>query len=457
MSALEVSPEVLLVVADQLGLTPPPWHRGAHAAQLAVLADTHARKAVLAGRRGGKTDTAIRGLLDTAHRHPGSIALYLALTARSARDILWRSLASMNAQLGLGLVMNNTSLTARCSNGSEIHLAGADAEHCVERLRGQAYARTIIDEAASFGPASLRYLVEEVLEPALLDWGGDIWLVGTPGAVLAGPFYEATVQGAGHKSWPTYRWTMRQNPKFAATADQKLATVREERGWTEATPAYRREYLGEWCRDENALVFSGFEPARNMVVAPGNGLQYVIAIDLGASAVRETTAATVIGYTRGGNAYVVSSEKRPMLTPSEVGGWLEQLERRYHPHAIVCDQGGLGKGYIEEIRRRFRIPVKEAEKNNKMGYVDLINGDLRTGKLRIVEPACGQLLEEMAVLQWSESRDGYDGRFADHCCDAMLYAWRECRHYVSEDAAPEQDTDRFEAAEDEDDLPWWKR
>lgn len=457
MNAL-VSPEALLVVADQLGLTPPRWYRGAHEAQLSVLRDTSARKAVLAGRRGGKTDTAIRGLLDAAHMHAGSVVLYLALTARSARDILWRSLASMNAQLGLGLQMNNTSLTARCSNGSEIHLAGADAEHCVERLRGQAYARAIIDEAASFGHASLRYLIDEVLEPALFDWSGDIWLVGTPGAVLAGPFYEATVPGVpGHRPWPTYRWTMRQNPKFAASAEQKLAKVREDKGWTDSTPAYRREYLGEWCRDESALVFSGFEPGRNLVVAPDAGLSHVLAIDLGASAVRETTAATVLGYQRGGKAFVVRSEKRPMLTPSEVGNWLEQLESKYQPHAIVCDQGGLGKGYIEEIRRRFRIPVKEAEKHNKLGYVDLLNGDLRTGKLVIVESASKQLLEELAVLQWDEDRSGYDARFADHCADAMLYAWRECRHYLE---APAQDEplDPFEAAEDDhEQMPWWKR
>lgn len=403
-----------------------------HRAQLAVLNDTARRKCLLAGRRGGKTHVANAGLIEAVGKHPGSVALYLSLTGKQARNNLWPQLLGYNARYPIGLEPSGATMTAKHLNGGTIEISGADAENAVERLRGRAYSRVIIDEAASFSPAGLEYLCDEVLGPALADYEGDLWLVGTPGAILAGYFYERT---EGSKRWPTYRCTMRDNPFFAGRADRLMAEAQAERGWTPQTPAYLREYEGLWVRDTTSLVFD-YDPARNAAGRAPDGAQYVIACDLGTSAKRETTAFVVMAYARGKGATAVHAKRHGLLCPSDVGAELARLVTEYDPHAIVMDQGGLGAGYIEEIRRRFRIPIKPAQKQNKLGYVDLLNGDLRKGQLRVVPETCADLVGELTVLQWHESREQYDDRFADHCCDAFLYAYRECQHYIEEEPPP---------------------
>lgn len=454
---------ILACEARGRGLITPPWRASMHSAQLAVLNDKGPVKCALGGRRGGKTFVGAGGCIEAGDAHKGSNVLYLALTGKNARRILWPELIRYDTRYQLGLKLDKVDQTATLPNGSTIMVAGADAEHSIERLRGYAYSRVVIDEAASFHPALLEYLCEEVLDPALMDFEGDLWMVGSPGAICAGHFHE--LSNGGKKSVPTYRFTIRDNPYFAGRADRILAEVLRKRGWTANTPAYLREYHGLWVRDTSSLVFD-YDPQRNSVLQAPEGMTYVIAVDLGTSAKRETTAFAVLGYVRGIGSVVVHAKRHGLLCPSDVGVELDRLVKLYDPTAIVMDQGGLGSGYIEEIRRRFRLPVKGAQKRDKLGYVDLLNGDLRKGRLRIVSDACADLISEITILQWHESRQIYDDRFADHCCDAMLYAWRECRAYLEADEAapvplPGQDARQmaFEAAEDEDesDIPLVRR
>lgn len=450
--------DVLLAECERRGLLRPRWAQHLHPKQLAILDDKSPAKCALAGRRGGKTEVGIAGLLDACERYPGSTVLYLALTAKNARRILWRKLLDFNRRFNLGLKLDKQALEAEHPNGARILLAGADREDLIERLRGDAYSRVIVDEAASFGSDTLEYLCDEVIGPALADFEGDIWLIGSPGAACVGYFYKAT---EGAAAWPTYRWDMRDNPYFAGRAERLLEKELAKHGWTWQTPAFIREWLGKWIRDESSLVFA-FDRTLNVVASAPAGLDYVVAVDLGASMSRETTAFVVIGY-RPGEAYVVHAKRHKLLCPSDVGAELARLEEKYHPHSLVMDQGGLGRGYIEEIRRRWRLPVHEAQKSNKAGYVDLLNGDLRKGALRLVSGACDPLVEEIEILQWDEDRKGYDERYADHCSDAWLYAWRDCRHFLDGDPANEADDeadpdDPYESQLGQRNaVPFWKR
>jgi hypothetical protein len=445
---------LLQAEARRRGLVTPPWSAGMHKAQQDALDEPSKGKCMLCGRRSGKTFAACAGLTSAVDGKPKTIALYLSLTGKQARWNLFPQLLAFNSRFALGLTPHANTMMCDHPNGGIIEVAGADAENAIERLRGRPYSRVIIDEAASFGGDRLRYVVEEVLGPALKDYEADLWLIGTPGAILSGYFYERT---EGARPWPTYHATMRDNPFFAGRADRLLAEERAARGWNEHTPAYIREYEGRWVRDTTSLVFD-YDPARNGIATSPKDLQHVIAVDLGTSAKRETTAFAVLGYQRGKGAYAVHAKRHGLLCPSDVGAELQRLVEMYDPTTIVMDQGGLGSGYIEEIRRRFRLPVKPVQKRDKMGYVDLLNGDLRKGVLRIVVDQCKDLVEEITILQWHESREQYDDRFADHCSDAMLYAWRECRAYLDADmpsALPGPGMDRrqaeMEAFEDEED------
>ncbi|MFA4972821.1 MAG: hypothetical protein WC683_09425 [bacterium] len=436
-----------------------PWRGTMYPAQLAILDDTAKRKVFLGAGRCGKTFVSNAGLLEAATKHPGGTALYLSLTGKQCRANLWPSLLEYNSRYTLGMTMPASVMTAECPNGSRIEISGADAENAVERLRGRPFSRVIIDEPGSFDPGRLAYLVQEVLGPRLRDYEGDLWFAGTPSAILAGEFYEAC-EGARAWAGHIYRATMRDNPYFAGRAERLLAEAMAEYGWTKDTPAYLREYEGVWARDTSAMVFD-LDPARNFVDAPPPGLRHVISVDLGTSTTRETTAFVVTGYIVGGMAYPVYARKHAGLTPSDIGVELARLVAKHAPLAIVMDHGGLGGGYIKEIQQRFGLPVQPVQKQDKLGYVQLLAGDLRTGKVAIVRPECADLIAELNVLQWNEKRDGFDARFADHATDALIYGWRECRQYLRAPAVKLDTRTEEQIMMDREDhiasVPWWKR
>ena len=81
--------------------------------------------------------------------------------------------------------------------------------------------------------------------------------------------------------------------------------------------------------------------------------------------------------------------------------------------------------------------METAEKSRKVEFIELLNDDLRTGKL--LAPV-GSLFEQDSMLvTWDRDsilRNPDKPKVADtyhsDINDAVLYAWREARHYLSE-------------------------
>jgi hypothetical protein len=112
---------------------------------------------------------------------------------------------------------------------------------------------------------------------------------------------------------------------------------------------------------------------------------------------------------------------------------------------MVMDTAGTGKSLAEEFKQRKGLPIKAAEKKRKNAFIELLQDDLRTGRLKI-KRNCEQLLSEYDLLQWHETRMKEDDRFENHCADSVLYAWREAKHWCYEPLTrlPEPGTPEFE-------------
>jgi hypothetical protein len=54
--------------------------------------------------------------------------------------------------------------------------------------------------------------------------------------------------------------------------------------------------------------------------------------------------------------------------------------------------------------------------------MELLRGALESGTFRVHGPRCRDFIDEVSVLQWNEERTDVDDRFADHACDAVVYA-----------------------------------
>lgn len=420
-----------------------------------VLDDSHS-VAACCSRRAGKSYGVAFKLLQKAFQFKRSHCLYIVQSRETAKDIIWGPLQDLDEKLELGLRFREDTGAVIFPNGSKILLKGAGTKREVDKLRGNKHPLVVIDEAQGYGTQLLDYLLEEVIEPATLDYGdeGQILITGTPNAACAGYFYEATQRGKF--GWSVHHWTMLDNPHLP-DPQAWLKAKRERNNWGTDHPKYLREYCGVWVRDAEGLVYR-FRDETNAIPtfrpSEAPDWEYVLGIDLGYN---DPTAFVVVAYSElTGRAEVVTSWKESGLTPSRVAVEVEVMMQDFRFSRIVADTGGFGKGYVEEMREKHGMPIIPARKRDKAAFVELLNGDLASGTLVIAQDENQELIDEMRLLQWDVDKLEVSGklvedsRFHNHLCDALLYAWRECYHHTEERdvEGPTPGTKAWEAAEE---------
>jgi hypothetical protein len=126
-----------------------------------------------------------------------------------------------------------------------------------EKNRGPYWDRVAIDECQS--QKELRYLVESIISPTLIDKAGQIAFGGT-GPRVRGTYWEALFLGAQADGSPLYadnalrlNWNLSNNP-FIPDCEKQLEMIRKDKNLSETDPLYIREYLGRIAYDDDALV-----------------------------------------------------------------------------------------------------------------------------------------------------------------------------------------------------------
>jgi hypothetical protein len=430
----------------------------------------------------------------------------VTLTAGSAQRIYWRTLLNFCRRYGLNLdrqgAVNNTSLTVMLENGSTIFLVGAATRGEIEKLRGNAYDLVVIDECKSFSAGVLEELIEEILGPATADRNGTIMMIGTPGNVLSGPFYEATFPGFTRRDetadtsypvsrtftapeaywgttehlpeWSFHRWTLADNTAEPRGWQNALIEKRRKR-WADDNPKWRREFLGEWATSDDVLVYAfghllaaDGEEACRAVWHPRHGKgfnrwglpdddewRYILGLDLG---FEDDTAICVLAYSETHDTlYQVYDFKSPHMKASDVGNKLLELQAMFENRieVMVSDSGPM-KMLLEEINAQFGLGLIPAEKQHKYDHIELLNSDLYDGKFRVRRDS--ELAHEWLHLQWDLERMTRkeaiargklmeDKRCANHLADAALYAHHYSIHHFSREKvlAPKEGTDEWYA------------
>lgn len=410
-------------------------------AQGGFLEDVSSLVVVLCTRRAGKSYGAALRLLRAAYLHPGASCLYVALTRDSAKRILWKDvLKSINRELKLGAQFNETTLSMTLPNGSVVYLLGADTdEDEKQKLLGQKYAAVVIDECASF-TVDLNELVYGILKPAVADYRGTIALIGTPGNLKKGlyfdltkgqdPLYPGTWQAQG---WSGHRWSAADNPHMAKQWAAEIDELKNANPLIEETPLFQQHYLGRWVIDESKLVYrysqGRNEAPRRMSEVPGDTWRYVLGVDLGYD---DPTAFVVVAYGEHDKTlYVLEATKEEGLDVTSVAERIKGIESRYDISRTIVDNAN--KQAVEEMKRRHSLALHPADKTGKADFIELMNGDFISGFIKLL-PDAKPLAEEYAELIWddkSEKRQEHPN-CANHCTDAALYAWRYCYPYLSE-------------------------
>jgi Terminase large subunit, T4likevirus-type, N-terminal len=396
--------------------------------QIAFIQDKSRFKTGVCSRRSGKTVSCAVDLLVTASSLQGDVA-YITLNRRSAKKIIWRDLLKYNKQFNLGGHPDNTELTLKMPNGSIIHLYGAKDETDADKIRGMSFRKVYIDEAQSFRPY-LEEMIEDIIEPALTDYYGQLILIGTPGPIPTGFFYNVS----HNDKWAHHHWTMHDNPHIKLKSGQDPATIiaelAERRGLSINSPSIQREFFGQWVKDSDSLVYQ-FSQDLNIYHELPNDLRYVFGVDIGW---KDSDAIAVLGYSASmRKVYLVEEYIRSKNDITSLANQIKALKTKYDPVKIVMDAGALGRKIQEEIRIRHTLHTEAAEKSRKSEFIALFNDDLRTGKFQALKGS--RFEEDSYLVQWdysSPERPTVSHDYHTDIGDAVLYAWRECKHFYEQ-------------------------
>lgn len=410
-------------------------------------------------------------LYNDAMTNPGVDCLYITTTRTAAKRIIWKDLNALFKRFGGLERVDRVELTFELTNGSKIYLSGAKDTSEIDKFRGMALYKVYIDEAQSF-PAYLFDLIKEVLEPALLDYNGSLCLIGTPPPIEAGVFHDAFHRKAGYQGYTSFHWTIKDNPhieqKSGKTVEELLKRVRDRNGWTADNPTYRREYLGQFVYDPDSLVYK-FDKSRNLYDSlPDQQWNYIIGVDIGFN---DADAVAVLAFSKHTpDLYLVEELVQPHQDITALVEMVKPLVEQYNPIKVVMDAGALGKKIQEEISRRHGQSWKAADKHRKFEFIELMNGDLRKGNIKVLDDT--MLVHDWNTLQWDFDPERPDKlkistRYHSDIADAFLYAWREALHFTyrtpekkpvhgSEEWMDEWAEQQAAIAKHGNDTEWWE-
>ncbi len=387
--------------------------------QLKFVNDPSRFKCAVTTRRAGKTVSCAADLIATSLEEPYLVCLYITLSRTNAKKLVWRELKKIDRQFKLGFEFNESELSATANNGSIIYCSGASDRTEIEKFRGLALKKVYIDEGQSF-PAYIEELIDDVIAPALMDHAGSLILIGTPGPIPAGYFYNCSRS----PNWSQHFWTFWENP-YIKNAKQVFEDELKRKGVGADNPTIQREWYGKWVLDTDCLVYQYSAKVNDYEELPPGKYTYLLGVDLGFN---DADAIALLAFNdTSRNTYLVKEVVTRKQGITDLMQQIEQLRNTYEVSKIIVDQGGLGKKIAEEIIRRWQVPVEAAEKVRKAEYIELMNDAMRTGALKAKKESL--FAQDCMKVEWDKDKSTPDKkviskRFHSDICEATLYAWR---------------------------------
>lgn len=389
------------------------------------------------GRRRGKSHYLIRRSVAAGLSNPYSVNPYILPTAKSANLVIWPLMKRIVARhFGTDARIDETMKTVTLPGEGSLVVGGCETESDVGRWFGMPFADAIIDECGNFPDRVLAMLEDEALEPALMDFDGNIRLGGNPGRILRGRWYEETGPRRSDTT-PLYEGDARDNPFLATPAQELFDRVLERRGWTIETPTFRRQYLGLWVEDGEGLVFPLSQinvcaklPTHSLAygVLPPELWYYSLGIDVGQT--EDTALVLVAAHPLDNREFIVHTEKHQHMLIAQLGERVKDFKRRFKKLSIVIDTGGMGKQHARELGARFGLYLEPAVKTEKASQIQLTRDGVLSGRLLLLDGACcDPIRDEWSALTWNDDKDGWEDGPPDHATDAGLYALRRLRHH----------------------------
>jgi hypothetical protein len=404
----------------------------------------------MAGRRAGKTEANILKAVDMT-AEPDKNVLIIALTQETCMKLYWRGIVDLLETLGWDIESaNKVDGAITLGNGSTIVLKGNNSTTDREKFRGASWDLVIIDEVQS--QQALPYLVNDVIEPTLIDRQGQLILSGT-GARVKGTYWETLWND--DKGALKLNWNLSNNP-FIPDYQKVLEQIKEDKGLTDDSPLFQREYLGLCVYDIDAMVwrlndlnyYTDVEFKQWVESQPVADIRFTAGLDYGYS---DNDAFVIICYSSSRpEKYIIHEYKRNRTGITELYQAIKErmdavlnnplfniqqntsnifadpkpdIDKNFY---IFCDTNE--QKISQEFRTQYNLPTTNAYKYDKDLAIELLQEEVRKGFLKIKR---GSLFEDESFKTiWKRNdRDELtrkidDDNFHPDLSDAIIYSLR---------------------------------
>jgi hypothetical protein len=354
-----------------------------HEKQKAAVNNTNPRQIWAHGRRFGKTHALGSKFVIEAgiHGHP---TLYGHRSFDDGIKQLWSVITEIARQADIPI--KSTSLSdgrIEFASGGTVQFKGVYDKLAQNSLRGFHWKFVALDEF--FFLRTQKILVEDIIEPAMAEHEGAQLIVSSSPPRVKDKYFEKL-----HETWNYLTGDMRDNtmkPNLAVEFAKKEIEAGE-------SVTFKREWLGEWLPDYEAIVFNPGDP---FILTNPTGI--LLGLDWGFE-----DPSVVVAV-----AYSVPQRKCEVIYEDmwNHAGAQESTERVKKAYAIalqyaeahklntgdvVVISDNSDKQIAEDLFYGFGLPVYYAYKSHFMLGIHRIADDLSTGKLSL--PADGFCREE---------------------------------------------------------------
>jgi hypothetical protein len=391
--------------------------------QLAFVTDLAKEAIACCSVRSGKTVACAADLINTALSCPNTVGFYITLARSSAKRIVWPTIKKIVKDFKLDAKCHQNDLSVEFANGSFIYLTGANTDNEVQKIRGMSRVAVIyVDECQAFR-AHLKDLIDNVLTKRLYDLNGRLRLIGTPGPLLQGYFFEL----CHNKSWSQHAWTMFDNPWLPIqnggfTAEMLTEQDCRRRGVTRSHPSIQRENYGIWVRDESSLLLNYNAEVNHFEGLPPGQYHYILGIDVGFD---DADSLSVLAYSdMSPVTYLVEEVIVSGQLVGELALQIKKLDEKYKFREMIADTGGLGKKVIKTLIFQYSLVIEPADKVGKIADYGLLNNALRTGNFKAAHTT--RFAQDCFIIQRDKNKSTPDKIVVDghsDAVDSVLYAF----------------------------------
>lgn len=423
-----------------------------HAKQLAFRHDSSLFRALIGTRRSGKTEVAVIDAVELADQFPGTQVPYVFPTMGMGRDIVYPKVDELNEKFGIDLHVNRSEFKIMTPSGGCVQLFGLATKPDAEKGRGKKYPGVYFGEAGAMNQDLLKLAATQTFGPATGDFmglgGRGKTFDGTPG-YEPDCYWEQICGGNTHQSKmgaAVHFMTIHDNPYFKGREEMVIEEHLRSNNMTRSDPAFRREWLGEFCADTEGLCYSrwnGQLMPRHLI--PRGGYT-VMGLDLGRHhpcawvIVRFVITESVVGNKLLSihHGHVIGSFEKSECGLEEIASITRKLSHAYQVGHIAGDSAGLGATIVADLAEVYALPIVPIKKTgSKAGRIWMADSMLGAGTLHVHE-GCDTLIRQLRAVPWNEKRTDHHPRWGDHSCDALHGALTLSRqHEVEHELPPE--------------------